>query len=99
MEQVQRRYTCNRYHNTSSVSEMIEHLKWQSLQECRLKTRLQMLHKVINNEIAIPSQDILIKSQSRTRTTHQETYRQLQCYKDTFKFSFFSQTIKEQITT
>ena len=98
LEQVQRRaarYTCNRFHNTSSVSDMLQNLKWQTLQERRLKTRLQMFHKVINNEIAIPSQDILIKSQSKTRSTHQLTFRQLQCNKDSFKFSFFSQTIKD----
>ena len=87
------RYTCNRFHNTSSVSEMLQNLNWQTLQEQRPKIRLQMFHKVINNEITIPSRDILIKSQSKTRTTHQQTCRQLQCNKDSFKF--FSQTIKD----
>ena len=34
MEMVQRRavrYVCNRWHNTSSVSEMVSHLGWESL--------------------------------------------------------------------
>ena len=98
LEQVQRRaarYVCHRHHNTSSVSDMMETLNWHTLQERRLKTRLQMLYKIVNQEIAIPSQDILIKSQSRTRTTHDQTYRQIQCNKNSFKFSFFCQTIKD----
>ena len=98
IEQVQRRaarYVCHRFHNTSSVSEMINTLDWPSLQERRLKTRLQMFHKVINHQIAIPAQDILTKSQSKTRSTHKQTYRQIQCNKDSYKFSFFCRTIKD----
>ena len=36
LEKVQRqaaRYTCNRHHNTSSVSEMLNTMNWQALQE------------------------------------------------------------------
>ena len=45
LEMVQRRaagYTCNRFHNTSSVSEMIDHLGWESLAVRRNNMRLQM---------------------------------------------------------
>jgi hypothetical protein len=63
LEKVQRRaarYTYNRHHNTSSVSEMLNTMNWQTLQERRLRTRLIMLHKVINENIAIPTQNILL---------------------------------------
>ena len=39
LEQVQRRaarYVTNRYHNTSSVSNLLEHLNWRSLADRRL---------------------------------------------------------------
>jgi hypothetical protein len=45
LEKVQRRaarYTCNRHHNTSGVSEMLNTMNWQTLQERRLRTRLIM---------------------------------------------------------
>ena len=58
LEQVQRRaarYVCHRHHNTSSVSDMMNTLNWHTLQERRLKTRLQMFYKIVNQEIVIPS--------------------------------------------
>lgn len=100
LEQVQRRaarYVCHRHHNTSSVSDMMNTFNWYTLQERRLKTRLQMFYKIVNHEVAIPSQEILIESQSKTKTrsTHENTYRQIQCNKNSFKFSFFCRTIKD----
>ena len=47
LEHVQRRaarYVTNRYHNTSSVSNMIEHLNWQTLADRRTDERLVMLY-------------------------------------------------------
>ena len=98
IEQVQRRaarYACHRHHNTSSVANMIHSLDWPTLQERRLKTRLHIFYKIINNKIAVPYENILIPSQSRTRSTHSNTIRQIQCNKDSFKFSFFCRTIKD----
>ena len=98
IEQVQRRaarYACHRHHNTSSVTEMIHSLDWPTLQERRLKTRLHIFYKIINNKIAVPYDNILIPSQSRARSTHSNTIRQIQCNKDSFKFSFFCRTIKD----
>jgi hypothetical protein len=63
--------------------------------ERRLRTRLIMFHKVINENIAIPTQNILLQSQSTTRSSQKDSYRQIQCNKDSYKFSFFCQTIKD----
>ena len=98
LEKVERRaarYTCNRHHNTSSVSEMLNTMNWQTLQERRLRTRLIMFHKVINENIAITTQNILLQNQSTTRSSRKDSYRQIQCNKDSYKFSFFCQTIKD----
>ena len=49
LEMVQRRaarYTCNRFHNTSTVNEMIDHLGWESLAACRNNMRLQMMYRI-----------------------------------------------------
>jgi hypothetical protein len=37
------------------------------------KTRLHIFYKIINNKIAVPYDNILIPSQSRTRSTHSNT--------------------------
>jgi hypothetical protein len=70
IEQVQRRaarYACHRHHNTSSITEMIHSLDWPTLQERRLKTRLHIFYKIINNKIAVSYDNIIIPSQSRTK--------------------------------
>ena len=79
IEQVQRRtarYACHRHHSTSSVTEMIHSLDWSTLQERRLKTRLHIFYKIINNKIAVSYDNIIIPSQSRTRSTHSNTISQ-----------------------
>ena len=64
IEMVQRRaarYICNIYHNTSSVSDMLNKINLPSLAERRLRTRLVMMYKVSFHLVAVPS-DILIAS-------------------------------------
>ena len=49
IEMVQRRaarYALNRYHNTSSVTEMLEQLDWAPLEERRKFIRLCMFYKI-----------------------------------------------------
>jgi hypothetical protein len=49
IEMVQRwatRYACNRYHNTSSVTDMLQTLTWPTLQR-RFKTKLIMFYKIV----------------------------------------------------
>jgi hypothetical protein len=41
-------------HNTSSITDMMHTLSWPTLQEHRIKARLQMFHKIVNNKIEIP---------------------------------------------
>ena len=51
IEKVQRRaarFTCNRYRNTSSFTDMLEDLDWPTLQVRRLRTRLIMFYKIIH---------------------------------------------------
>jgi hypothetical protein len=54
-----------------------------------------MFHKVINENIAIPTHNIFHQSQPMTGSSRKDSYRQIQCNKDSYKFSFFSQTIKD----
>ena len=50
LEMVQRRaarYCANRYHNTSSVTEMLGDLQWETLESRRTKIQLTMLFKIV----------------------------------------------------
>jgi hypothetical protein len=76
------RYICNRYRNTSSVSDILNIINLPSLAERRLRTRLVMMYKVSFHLVDVPS-DILIVSDTRTRKNHPLTYRQIHIYKDT----------------
>ena len=96
IEMVQRRaarYVYNNYHNTSSVTDMINTLQWPTLAERRLKTRLIIFYKVVHCLIAIPANHILIPTDSRTRHSHSQTFRHIQTSKEAYKWSFFPQTI------
>ena len=62
IEKVQRRaarYVTNRYHNTSSVTDMLQNLNWPSLEITRTRVRL-MLYKIIHHIVAIHPLDTLL---------------------------------------
>ena len=60
LEMIQRRaarYTLNRYHNISSVGEMLDQLGWKSLLNRGQMLRLNMMHKIHNGLVAMDPQD------------------------------------------
>jgi hypothetical protein len=67
---------------------------WPTLAERRLKTRLIMMYKITHALIAIPTD-------SRTRKSHNQTFRHITTQKDTYKWSFFSThySTMEHLTT
>jgi hypothetical protein len=90
LEMTQRRaarYTTNIYTTTSSVNEMLQQLKWETLESRRTKIQLTMFYKIVNNLMDIPADHYLTPSKTRTRTTHSK--KMLQYH--TLKFSFFPQ--------
>ena len=79
VEMVQRRtarFTTNRYRNTSSVSSMLDHLQWESLESRRSKIQLALLYKVVNDLVEIPSSAYLTPSTAKTRPSHTKKFRQ-----------------------
>ena len=64
IEMVQRRaarYAVNRYHNTSSVTSMLEELKWPTLEERRQRLRLVLMYKIVNGLVKIDATDRLVQ--------------------------------------
>ena len=96
VEMVQRRaarFTTRRYRNTSSVSEMLDHLNWETLGSRRTKSSITMFYKVVNNLVDIPASTYLTPGSSRTRSSHSLKFRQFQCSLNSFKYSFFPATV------
>ena len=97
LEMVQRRaarYTCNRFHNTSSVTNMLTELKWPQLQLRRTRTRLIFFYKIIYHLVAIYPTNLLVPSDSRTRQyTHSHSYRHIHTSLDSYEYSFYPKTI------
>ena len=96
VEMVQRhaaRYVTNRYRNTSSVTSMLDHLDWESLEARRAKTQLIMLFKIIHGLVDIPAEDYLVPASTRTRSQLSLKFLQIPVSSDYYKFSFFPRTI------
>ena len=67
LERVQRRaarFVCNDYSRNSSVSKMLKDLGWTPLEERRAKIKLKIFHKGKNGTIAIPTDNLSLKSRN-----------------------------------
>ena len=93
-EMVQRRaarYVMRNYDPRASVTKMLADLKWESLEQRRLKARVTMAFKIKLKLIAMPSTQF-IKSEVPTRG-NQEKYIQLPGLRNYYKYSFFPAVI------
>ena len=96
LEMVQRRaarFVTNRFHNTSSVSDMLEHLEWDTLEARRCKLQLTMFYKIVNNIVDINKDLYLEPAMAKTRANHSKKFRQISTSQNCFKNSFFPRTI------
>ena len=66
LEMIQRRaarFVQNRYHNTSSVSDMIDQLEWPTLEERRRAASLSVMNKLMNNKLNIDTAQKLMPNE------------------------------------
>ena len=92
IEMVQRhaaRYTTNCYHNTSSVTDMLQELDWESLESRRTKIELTLLFKFVNDLVDIPASTYLTPANTQTRTFHTKKLMQIASKYDAFKYIQF----------
>ena len=87
------RYVCNRFHNTSSVTDMLSGLGWETLQERRSKLKLCMFYKIVYNLVAIPIDPYLKPAHTRTRRNHQLCFFKPFASTDYHRHTFFIGTI------
>ena len=89
------RYVSNRFHYTSSVSSILEELKWPTLEERRRKARLVLMYKIVNGLVKIDATDRLIKPSRISRNMDQHCFQIPSCYTDMRKESFYPRTIRD----
>ena len=97
IEMVQRRaarYVLHRHHNTSSVGEMLQTLKWPSLEQRRQASRLNMLFKISNSLVQVRT-DELQPLEARARRTHSKAFKRVTCTGNVKLNSFIPRTIRE----
>ena len=96
LEMVQRRaarFVTNRYHNTSSVTDMLTSLEWLSLENRRQHLQLNMFYKIIHHLVDINKEDYLTPAPPRTKSPHNTRFLPYSTSSDILKFSFFPRCI------
>ena len=99
LEMVQRRsarYVLNRYNNTSSVTNMLHHLKWESLEQRRKAQRVTNMYKICNGETVLDDSDQrLIPARIRLRTSHEKSFEVPHSRANYHKYSYVPRTIRD----
>ena len=96
LEAVQRRaarFVTGDYHTTSSVSDMISNLGWESLQHRRTEAKLVMMYRITFGLIDITATTLLHPATLNTRGNSMR-YLQPYCRTDLYRCSFFPSGIR-----
>ena len=97
LEMVQRRaarFVLQRYHNTSSVGDMLNQLSWPSLRIRREHSRLSALYKMHNELVDLDITDHITPVTRPTRTVHAHGYQLPKSRTEQHKQSFFQRTVR-----
>ena len=98
VEKIQRRaarFVCNDYRQTSSVSAMLDKLKWQPLEQRRRSARITLLYKILTEKIAIEHKDYITFNTSSTRAGSRNKLDVYSPQTETSRNSFFPRTVKD----
>ena len=87
---VQRNYS----YETGSITDILEELKWETLQKRRKDNRLILLYKGLKGKARIPTDDLIPKNR-RCRNQHSLVFQIPTASKDAYKENFFPQTIRD----
>ena len=89
------RWTLKRYHNTSSVTDMLDDLGWRTLEQRRADTRLALLFKIYNGLITVDAREYLRHPTQRSQHSHSYSFIPLSTSTSSHHLSFYPQTITQ----
>jgi hypothetical protein len=98
LEAVQRRsarFVLNRYHNTSSPTEMLEQLQWPSLAQRRRIQRLSIFHKMYHNHVSFNLHNYITPSSRPGRLDNAAAFIIPTSNTDLHLHSFFPRTVRQ----
>ena len=76
------------------MTGILGQLKWESLKKRRKDNRLTLLYKGLKGKARIPIDDLIPKTR-HGRNQHSLAFQIPSVSKDVYKYSFFSQTIRD----
>ena len=101
LEAVQRRsarFVMKNSEQRASVTEMLQHLKWESLQHRRATQRLSLIYKSVHKLVAVDTDPYLTKSIEDgvvTRKCASISFNKVTTAKDCYKYSLFPRSFAE----
>jgi hypothetical protein len=98
MNRVQRRaarFVSNNYNWRESVSDMLDTLDWDTLEQRRETTRLILFKQMLEGDIAIPSSQVQPHPRRGGRSAHNLSFAKPITTKNIYKFSFIPKTIQD----
>ena len=98
LEMIQRRgarFVKHNYHNRFSVTDMLNDLKWRSLENRRRDARLTMFYKIINHQVAINPENYLQRPKRQSRTATPNSFTVPYTNTTSRQQSFFIRTTKD----
>ena len=88
------RFTLGRFHNQSSVTDMLQQLEWETLEDRRRKARLTMFFKILMCMVAVPLPPIVTRP-PRPRPGYPHHFLIPFCRTEAYKLSFFPHTLTQ----
>ena len=98
LEKIQRRaarWVLHDYNRYSSVTSMLQHLNWPTLETRRQISRLQILHKALHKSIALSVPSYYLPKSKPTRHHHPNYFITPFSATTCHQSSFFSRTIRD----
>ena len=97
LEKIQRRaahFVLNRHWNTSSVGDLLQQLKWSTLQHRHGTIRLTMLYKITTGQACVRCPDLKLQPASGRRSRHSLQYQCFSCRTD-YRSNTFPHTVRD----
>ena len=89
------RFVMGTFSRRESVTEMLNKLQWQTLQERRYTIRRGLLSKFRESTFREEMGNILLPPTYISRNDHKEKIREIRANTETYKQSFFPRTVRE----
>ena len=71
------RFVLQDHRRDSSPTQMLEKLRWDSLESRRRNARLTLFDRIVGNRVAINTKDYLSEASTRTHSTNSTKFRQI----------------------